>query len=278
MKTRQIIRRVAARCVVALGWAAGLALGVADPTGADLERPFAAPPDSARPWVWGHWLHGNVSRESITRDLEAIQRVGLGGVTMFDVAQVGIPPGPHGYLGPEWQALFAHEIAEASRLGLQVMSQNGPGYSGNGGPWIPPELGMKKIVESSVRIPGGQRYSGKLPQPAANGGFLSGCGRAGHQRDRHPGGFQDRGTRSEAPGLAELHQVGRHPQCPAGCHGAGRGLHPQGKHRRSDRADGLRRFARMGCSGGRLDPAPIRSHMDRPEHAARDAGGVGARM
>lgn len=137
----------------------------------DLARQFAHPPASARPWVWGHWLHGNVSKESITRELEAMQRVGLGGMTMFDVAQPGIPPGPHKYFDASWQELFAWQIAEARRLGLEVMTQNGPGYSGNGGPWISHELAAQKIVESATRVAGGRKYSGVLPPPACLGGF-----------------------------------------------------------------------------------------------------------
>lgn len=137
----------------------------------DLARQFADPPDTSRPWVWTHWLHGNVNREGITRDLEAIKRVGLGGVTMFDVAQAAIPPGPHAYFSPSWQELFAHQIAEAKRLGLGVMSQNGPGYSGNGGPWITPEFAAQKLVESATRVTGGRRFSGVLPQPPLNGDF-----------------------------------------------------------------------------------------------------------
>ncbi len=136
-----------------------------------LVQDFAHPPDSARPWVWGHWLDGNVDKECITRGLEAIKRAGLGGVTLFDVAQPGIPAGPNAYMGKSWQEMFAWEITEAKRLGLEVMSQNGPGYSGNGGPWITPEFASQKIVESATRIPGGKRYSGKLPQPEAQGGY-----------------------------------------------------------------------------------------------------------
>lgn len=138
---------------------------------ADLARQFSEPPGAVRPWVWTHWLHGNVSTQSITRDLEAIQRAGLGGVTMFDVQQPGIPAGPNAYFSPAWQDLFAWQVTEATRLGLEVMSQNGPGYSGNGGPWITPEFASQKIVESATRVAGGARFSGKLPLPPANGGF-----------------------------------------------------------------------------------------------------------
>lgn len=136
-----------------------------------LERDFANPPDSARPWVWGHWLHGNVDKECITRELEAMKRAGIGGVTMFDVAQPGIPAGPHAYMSGSWQQMFAWQISEARRIGLEVMSQNGPGYSGNGGPWITPEFASQKIVGSATRLPGGSRFTGQLPQPESPGGF-----------------------------------------------------------------------------------------------------------
>jgi hypothetical protein len=39
---------------------------------AELEKGFIRPPDSAKPYVWWHWLNGNVSREGTTRDLEAM--------------------------------------------------------------------------------------------------------------------------------------------------------------------------------------------------------------
>jgi hypothetical protein len=148
-----------------------LSYGFCETAADPLARGFANPPDTARPWVWGHWLHGNVDKPSITRELEAMKRAGLGGVTMFDVAQPGIPAGPQAYMSSGWQEMFAWQIREAKRLGLEVMSQNGPGYSGNGGPWITPEFASQKIVETSTRIPGGKRFSGKLPQPMAAGGF-----------------------------------------------------------------------------------------------------------
>lgn len=132
---------------------------------------FIQPPDSARPWVWAQWLHGNVERSSITSQLEAIKRVGLGGVTLFDVAQPGIPAGPHSYFGSQWQDLFSWEIREASRLGLETMSHVGPGYSGTGGPWIKPELAAQKIVFSSTRVTGGQPFKGQLAQPKCNASF-----------------------------------------------------------------------------------------------------------
>src|SRR5215510_10076193 len=112
-----------------------------------LEQSFAHPPDSARPWVNWFWLDGNISREGITADLEAMQRVGIGGVLLMDVTQ-DIPAGTVPFGGTEWRALFKHTVQEAARLGLQVSLHNAPGWCGSGGPWITPDLAMQKLVSS----------------------------------------------------------------------------------------------------------------------------------
>ena len=135
------------------------------------EAGFANPPDASRPWVWAHWLHGNVSKECISRDLGEIRRAGLGGLTMFDVAQDGIPPGEHKYLSDSWQRHFVFEIEEAEESGLEIMSHLGPGYSGTGGPWIQPELASQRIYESATRVKGPSLFRGRLPRPETPGGF-----------------------------------------------------------------------------------------------------------
>jgi len=48
-----------------------------------LGRGFANPPDSAKPWVMWFWISDFVTKEAITYDLEAYQRVGVGGVLLF---------------------------------------------------------------------------------------------------------------------------------------------------------------------------------------------------
>src|SRR5690242_17013001 len=57
----------------------------------DLTEGFSQPPDSARPWVFWFWLNGNITREGITADLEAMQRVGIGGAWICNCA--GAEPG-----------------------------------------------------------------------------------------------------------------------------------------------------------------------------------------
>ncbi len=135
----------------------------------DLHQAFVHPPDYARPWVNWFWLDGNITRQGITADLEAMQRVGIGGVLLMDVSQ-DIPPGPIRFGSRQWRELFQHTLEEAQRLGLEVSINNGPGWCGSGGPWITPELAMQKLVWSQTNLAGPARFDGLLRAlPKANG-------------------------------------------------------------------------------------------------------------
>ena len=131
---------------------------------------FATPPDSARPWVYWFWLNGNITREGITADLEAMKRVGIGGVLIMEVDQ-GAPAGLAGFGRPEWRELFKFMLAEANRLGLQVNMNNDAGWCGSGGPWITPELSMQRVVWTETVAQGGRRFEGVLPRPQAHANY-----------------------------------------------------------------------------------------------------------
>ncbi|MGB2754187.1 MAG: glycosyl hydrolase [Phycisphaerae bacterium] len=156
--------------VLSLGLCALLSATVAVATGEDLDKGFLSPPDSARPWVYWFWLNGNITREGITADLEAMKRAGIGGVLIMEVNQ-GTPKGPVAFMSPDWRELFKHVVAEASRLGLEVNMNNDAGWNGSGGPWIKPEQSMQKIVWSETNIEGPKRFEDALPQPQANHSF-----------------------------------------------------------------------------------------------------------
>ena len=112
----------------------------------DLAGGFAHPPDSARPWVYWFWLDGNITKEGITADLEAMQRVGLGGALWMWGGGVGEGvKGPVQFLSPQWWELMRHTLREADRLGLEIDLTNGSGWSHSGGPWIRPEASMQRL-------------------------------------------------------------------------------------------------------------------------------------
>src|SRR5207249_4182142 len=83
--------------ILLLSLLAPAALAAAPP---DLAVGFASPPPSAKPHTWWHWLNGNISKPGITLDLEAMQRVGIGGVHLAMVGP-GIAQGPVAYDSPE---------------------------------------------------------------------------------------------------------------------------------------------------------------------------------
>ena len=129
-----------------------------------LAKAFRDPPDAAKPQTWWHWMNGNVTREGITADLEAMARIGLGGATIFDVDQ-DVPAGPITILSPEWQAMIQHALTEAKRLGLEITLQNCPGFTVSGGPWVTPAGSMQDVVWSETAVQGPATFSAALPAP-----------------------------------------------------------------------------------------------------------------
>ena len=88
-----------------------------------LEEGFRNPPNSAKPHTWYHMMNGNVTKEGITCDFEALAKAGVGGVQMFD-AGCNIPRGPLDFNSPEWFDMFQHAASEARRLGLEICIPN----------------------------------------------------------------------------------------------------------------------------------------------------------
>jgi len=123
----------------------------------DLDRGFLAPPDEAKPQTWWHWMDGDISKEGITAELEAIKQIGVGGVHMFSAGHYPTVPNPKvPCLSPEWHAMVQHALKECDRLGLQFTAQNCAGWSGAGGPWITPDKGMFHVVTDKRTVAGGE--------------------------------------------------------------------------------------------------------------------------
>ena len=135
-----------------------------------LEREFVTPPPAARPWVYWFWLNSNINRQGITADLEAMKRVGIGGVLIMEVDQ-GAPQGPVAFAGQKWRELFKHMLSEANRLGLEVNMCNDAGWCGSGGPWITPELSMQYLVWTETSVEGGKHFDAALPEPGRTANY-----------------------------------------------------------------------------------------------------------
>ena len=89
---------------------------------------FANPARMYAPYVWWHWMNGNVTKEGITADLEALAGNGLAGAMMFD-ASCHIPKGPITFGTHEYFDCIRHAAKEAKRLGLVLGIANGTGWA-----------------------------------------------------------------------------------------------------------------------------------------------------
>jgi hypothetical protein len=140
---------------------------------------FADPPLQARPGCFWDWLNGTITRDQITRDLEAMKRAGMRGGEIWDVAAYADPDGrvPAGpaFLGPESARLIAHAIREADRIGLEIGLVASSGWNA-GGSWIRPEQAGKRPLSVPDQGRGAPRLSRGT---AAAGAASSAPGRAG---------------------------------------------------------------------------------------------------
>ena len=126
---------------------------------------FVAPPQGARLRAYWWWLNSNVTKAAITRDLEWMRAIGMGGGLLFDA---GGPAGPTPcgplYGSPAWRELFRYALHEADRLGLELTLLPQSGWN-LGGPGVKPDLAGKRIVWSQLQVAGPQKVSIALPVP-----------------------------------------------------------------------------------------------------------------
>ena len=138
-----------------------------EPDRPSLESGFVRPPEDTKPYCYWYWISDNISREGITRDLEAMAHVGIGEVY---IGNVDVNPGETGavkVLSEEWWKMVDHAVREGKRLGVNIGVFNCPGWSQSGGPWVAPTQTMRYIVSSEVRVHGPAKFDAKLPAPDA---------------------------------------------------------------------------------------------------------------
>lgn len=124
-----------------------------------------SPPAGFGPGVYWYFMDGNMSKEGITKDLEAMKRAGIEYAIFLEV-NVGIPRGKVDFMSNEWLEYFKYIVLESERIGIKIILGIGPGWAGSGGPWVKGEESMRHLVASSVSVKGiGSAQEIKLPIP-----------------------------------------------------------------------------------------------------------------
>jgi hypothetical protein len=141
-----------------------------------LEDGFRSPPPAARLHAYWWWLNGNVTKEAITRDLEAMKDKGFGGALIIDAGganQDGNRQVPHGpdFASPQWRELYRHALREAARLKIELALNIQSGWN-LGGPDVLPADAAKILCWSETVLSGPGSVSVNLPPPPARQGLL----------------------------------------------------------------------------------------------------------
>jgi len=124
---------------------------------------FDKPPVSTKPFVYWYWVSNNISKEGIRKDLQAMAKVGIGGVNIAQVEYRDSPRGNVPIFGNEWWDCLTFAMEEAARLGIEVNLFNSPGWSGTGGAWVKPEQAMRYLDVHEYHVKGPQKLVMQLP-------------------------------------------------------------------------------------------------------------------
>jgi hypothetical protein len=115
---------------------------------------FLSVPGSDKLWVYYWWGKGNVTKESITNDLEEMKKKGIGGFLLFDSRKYydgyydGQIPVPlqikMEFMSPEWRKMVKYTMQESARLGLEMSINLANAGGALRGPWDLGKDGPKK--------------------------------------------------------------------------------------------------------------------------------------
>lgn len=123
---------------------------------ATMAKNFKSPPAFTKPAIYWYWMNEHVSKDGITKDLEAMSRVGIGEAMIGNIYEGGVP-GNIKTLSSDWFDCMRHAIREGSRLGIRISLFNGPGWSQSGGPWVEPQEAMRYLTYCETIVEGSNK-------------------------------------------------------------------------------------------------------------------------
>lgn len=145
---------------------------------AGMKTDFLNLPAGTRPGCYWYWINDNISKEGITKDLEAMARVGIGRAYIghiynHKVEADGTPVGPRfatpvgdvQFMTDAWWRAVQWAVKEGGRCGVEIGFFNSPGWSQSGGPWINTDQSMRYLAHSETLITGGGAVDQIIPIP-----------------------------------------------------------------------------------------------------------------
>lgn len=127
---------------------------------------FETPSINYYPKTWMHAMNGNLSKPGFTGDFAAMEEAGIGGAIFFHVHRRNWPyssRGPIRFGTDEFFDQLVHAATQADKHNIEFGIHNADGWTSSGGPWVTPELSMKRITWSEQSVTGGQTIMPSQP-------------------------------------------------------------------------------------------------------------------
>jgi hypothetical protein len=135
------------------------ALPIDAPSAQRAERRWPTITAEMKPWTRWWWQGSAVDRAGLTRQLEALAAVGIGGVEVTPIYGVrGTEDRFIQYLAPQWMTLLDHAVREATRLRMRVDMATGTGWP-FGGPWVGDDIAPRSLAYKTWTLAGGERLN-----------------------------------------------------------------------------------------------------------------------
>ena len=132
----------------------------------NMKKIFQDPNDAVKTSVYWYWMSGNISKEGVVKDLEAMKKAGINrafiGNIYFDPYEGGRNVK---LMSDEWWEVTHTAMKTATRLGIEIGMFNSPGWSQAGGPWVKPNEAMRYLTSSEKRVKGPASVSIQLEKP-----------------------------------------------------------------------------------------------------------------
>ena len=146
MKKKYLIRTVTVALLLMLSNLTATATESAFSMPDALDAGFVEPAMEYGPRTWWHWINERVSKDGITKDLEAMKTMGYKGVHMVNLPSIQVA----GTIGDDivgseiWYEKVGFAVRECERLGMEFSFGSCPGWVA-GGPWVSPAQSMQDI-------------------------------------------------------------------------------------------------------------------------------------
>nr|WP_298991123.1 glycosyl hydrolase [uncultured Polaribacter sp.] len=132
-----------------------------------IQSGFVEPTADNTVWCYWYWINDDISKDGITKDLEAMKKAGIGGALIGNINPAR-KDGKVPMLSEEWWGHLVHAVEEGKRIGVDVGVFNCPGWSQSGGPWVDSEKAMRYLTFNETKVEGGKLLNINLKQPENN--------------------------------------------------------------------------------------------------------------